>query len=265
MDHLRGSSPTKTSPPGNESPEQLLDVFRAAALSVTKLYKTSAAAQNKARTDGYQDCLEDLLVFLDKHDIGLSDGEGWRIRRWATERFDREGVTQSIESEDEADKNETVSSPEIHRSDGTPLSTVTQPEPEMRTDSAPPAPVPEPAPIQSAAEAASTAPPQPIVVPTQDNFTFQSSMAYPQDTDLSMANLDLSDSRTNQNLPHRHTSHSFRPRGTKSVPRARASHLGRGAGQKRKINIAEIFDLGSIGGKDIFGGGNGGGKRSRHT
>ncbi|KAK6074829.1 hypothetical protein SCUP234_04107 [Seiridium cupressi] len=271
MDGIRGSSPTKTSG-GNESPEQLLDVFRAAALSVTKLYKTSAAAQTKARNEGYQDCLEDLLVFLDKHNIGVGDGEGWQIRRWATERFDREGVTQSIESEDEVEKNEPVSSPELHRDSHTPLST-TQHEAESRRDSAPPAPAPVPVPtlaplpVQAAEVISTPAPTHPITVPSQDSFTFQSSVAYPQDTDLSMANLDLSDSRSMNPTSHHH--------GTARIPRIRnnrngvqrprnPTHIGRGAGQKRKLNIAEIFDLGSIGGKDLFSG-NGGGKRSRHA
>jgi hypothetical protein len=270
MEGIRGSSPTKNSG-GNESPEQLLDVFRAAALSVTKLYKTSAAAQTKARNEGYQDCLEDLLVFLDKHNIGVGDGEGWQIRRWATERFDRDGVTQSIESEDEVEKNEPVSSPELHRDSHTPLPT-TQPEPEIQRDSAPPAPASAPAltlaPItaQATEARASPAPIQPITVPSQDNFTFQSSVAYPQDTDLSMANLDLSDSRANASAHHHGTSRISRSRNNRNgLQRPRnTTHIGRGAGQKRKLNIAEIFDLGSIGGKDLFGG-NGGGKRSRHA
>ncbi|ETS81071.1 hypothetical protein PFICI_06073 [Pestalotiopsis fici W106-1] len=274
MDGIRGGSPTKNSG-GNESPEQLLDVFRAAALSVTKLYKTSAAAQTKARNDGYQDCLEDLLIFLDKRNIGVGDGEGWQIRRWATERFDREGISQSIESEDEVDKNEPASSPELHRDSHTPLPS-TQHDAEIRRDSAPPAaaPVPTftlaPVPSQPADVTSAPAPLESITVPTQDNFTFQSSVAYPQDTDLSMANLDLSDSRTNNtnnSSLHHGSARLSRARNNKNgLQRSRnVGAIGKGAGSKRKLNIAEIFDVGSIGGKDIFGGGNGGGKRSRHN
>jgi hypothetical protein len=80
MDGMRGlntASSAGKQTVTTESPEQLLDVFKAAALSVTKLYKTSALAEAKARTDGYQDCIDDLLAFLDKGNIGLSDGEGW--------------------------------------------------------------------------------------------------------------------------------------------------------------------------------------------
>ncbi|UKZ52020.1 hypothetical protein TrVGV298_005787 [Trichoderma virens] len=120
-----------------DSPEQLLDVFKAAALSVTKLYKTSAKAEARARADGYQECLDDLLMFLDKENIGLDDGEGWRIRRWATERLDgRDAGHQSAESEDEVDKGERNTSPEITRASAEP-STSTPVQIQARTVSPP--------------------------------------------------------------------------------------------------------------------------------
>ena len=74
---LPGTSPPKQQK--GEPPEQLLQAFKAAALSVTKLYKTAAADQGRTRAEGYQDALDELLAFLDREDIGLSDGEGWRI------------------------------------------------------------------------------------------------------------------------------------------------------------------------------------------
>ncbi|KAH8671367.1 hypothetical protein BX600DRAFT_510046 [Xylariales sp. PMI_506] len=264
MDGLRGTSPAKNTT-AVDSPEQLLESFRAAALSVTKLYKTSAAAQSKARSDGYQDCLEDLLVFLDKQNIGLSDGEGWQIRRWATERFDgKDGIGQSIESEDEVEKNDGTQSPDIHQSSTTTInnnnSNTSQPvESDGKTDATP-------VPMEQS-DVSSATPLHQITVPTQDNFTFQSTMTYPQDSDLSIANLNLSDTRTGSTASAQHhpASHTIRSRNNRALSRSRTSNqLGRGAGQKRKINIAEIFDLGSIGGKDVFGG-NGGGKRSRHA
>ncbi|KKF94944.1 hypothetical protein CFO_g2723 [Ceratocystis platani] len=127
-----------------DSPEQLLDAFRAAALSVTKLYKTSASAQNKARLDGYQDCLEDLLAFLDRENIGLGDA--------------------------------------LSDSTATPTS-----RPPLRS----------------------------------------------------------------------------RLAASNSTRNSQSRHLGRGSGQKRKLNIAEIFDFGDLGnGKDMFGSGP---KRNRHA
>ena len=67
---------------------ELLQAFKSAALSVTQLYKTAAADQEKARLAGYQDALDDLLSYLDQENIGVGDGEGWSVRKWATERLD---------------------------------------------------------------------------------------------------------------------------------------------------------------------------------
>ncbi|KAI0456972.1 hypothetical protein F5B21DRAFT_466375 [Xylaria acuta] len=250
MDAMRGSSPPKATL-GTGSPEQLLDAFKAAALSVTKLYKTSAAAQAKSRSDGYQDCLDDLLAFLDKRNIGLGDGEGWQIRKWATERLDgRDSGPQVTDDEDEVDKAETVSSPELPRLNVVSQSSAT------RNDSAPPASHP---PVVEE--------PQMITVPTQDTFTFQSPHPYPQESYLNIANLDLSDSiRTNDNMTQGPSGQTNRVRREKRGPRPRnttTAHLGRGAGQKRSINLAELFDVGSVNlGKEAFGRE---GKRGRHT
>jgi len=266
MDPIRGTSPPKTTV-GADSPEQLLDAFKAAALSVTKLYKTSAAAQAKSRTDGYQDCLDDLLVFLDKHNIGLGDGEGWQIRKWATERLDgRDSAPQITDDEEDTDKTDIVSSPEISRASAVP--NVASVPATVRNESAPPASqspstTPETTPVEQ----------QMITVPTQDHFTFQCPHPYPQESYLNLANLDLSDRiRTNDGTTQGSSatpgSQTTKPRRDKRNLRPRNStmtsgHLGKGAGQKRPINFAELFDVGGLNfGKDVFGRE---GKRSRHT
>ncbi|OTA89196.1 hypothetical protein M434DRAFT_398711 [Hypoxylon sp. CO27-5] len=262
MESLRGSSPSKNAT-GGESPEQILDAFKAAALSVTKLYKTSAAAQAKARVDGYQDCLDDLLSFLDKNNIGLGDGEGWQIRKWATERLDGRDTTQ--ESEDEVEKTDPASSPEIHRSGSQAQLSTMRNEAPMHQDS-----------VQVSAHPVANITPTEehtmITVPTQDNFTFRSSHPYPQAQEPypNLENLDLSDStRTNDSSTSQGSStvpiaHPTRLRNKQRGPRPKpTNHLGRGAGQKRSINFAELFDVGSVAfGKDVFGRD---GKRSRHT
>lgn len=260
---LPGASPQKQAP---QAPEQLLQAFRSAALQVTNLYKTATDNQTRARSEGYQDALDELLAFLDKEDIGLSDGEGWRIRRWATERLDgRDAVSSVMESDDETEKAERGSSPILRRSQSaTHLSARTSSP--IRTESAPPS---MPAPIPEHQEA-------PMLPPAGD-FTFRSSHAYPQDADMSLSDLDISDSRRQSIsasvVPHsthatagititrpnrsasRHSSQSSRHNGRSS------GTVGRGAGQKRKINIGEFFDIGDLGhGKDGF---SGGGKRGR--
>ncbi|TQW00297.1 hypothetical protein V2A60_001395 [Cordyceps javanica] len=243
MDSSRTTAGSSKQAMGTETPEQLLDVFKAAALSVTKLYKTSALAESRARADGYQDCLEDLLSFLDKENMGLCDGEGWGIRRWATERLDgRDSALQSTESEDETEKAaERTASPEMTRTSAEPQQTATQ----IKADS--PAPTGQPPRVDE---------PTHFVVPSQDSFTFQSAHPYPN-----IATLDLSDSRA-------HDASSFPARTAKArlnatgTGRLRTSgHLGRGAGTKRRINFDDFFG-GCFGGKDPS---NPGGKRGRHA
>ncbi|KUI55437.1 hypothetical protein VP1G_02730 [Cytospora mali] len=253
----------------SETPEQMLDVFRAAALSVTKLYKSSISAQARARADGYQDCLDDLLQFLDKTNLGLSDGEGWKIRAWANERLEgRDGSPQAIESDDDTEKPEPMSSPEIHRSSST--ACVTQPP----TTSLP----------RSEAQA-QTEPATPVVqeiiadepeiaVPTQDTFDFRSAHPYPQDAQphLNLANLRLSDGRSHDNSISSNATISMSrpsPRNQRHGGNGRnlqrgSSRLGYGAGAKRKVNFGEFFDLGNLGTfRDTFGGS--GAKRTRHN
>ncbi|KAK8048899.1 hypothetical protein PG994_010629 [Apiospora phragmitis] len=263
--NMRGTSPTKTPAAGLDSPEQLMDAFKNAALSVTKLYKTSAAAQTKARSDGYQDCLEDLLAFLEKQNIGLADGEGRQIRLWVNERYEgRDGSSQPLDSEDEVEnmKTEAAPAPDLHRSNSNanlPAPQQPQQQHDVRTNSAPPAPTSDLVNPKIAGSVHVAAPPPHFVVPTQDTFTFQSSMAYPSESDLNIANLDLSDNRSNDAANHHPATQNFRPKPSRSGARPKTGHISKTTG-KRKINLAELFDVG----KDLFGG-NGGGKRSRHT
>jgi hypothetical protein len=249
----RGMSPSKQNANNDSTPEQLLDAFKAAALSVTKLYRVSAGTESKARMEGYQDCLDELLAYLDRENIGLEDGEGWKIRSWATERLDgRDSASQAVESEDDADKADPPSSPEVARSSIATHLAAMRNEAPSRIHSAPP----------SVAEI--TEEPQ-ISVPTQDTFSFQSTVPYPQDAHLNLANLDLSDSRSHDGVSTHRTQSSIQSKSRNGRTGQRGSnYLNRGAGQKRKLNIAEIFDLGSLSsGKDVFGAG--GGKRSRHV
>ncbi|RDA87178.1 hypothetical protein CP532_4242 [Ophiocordyceps camponoti-leonardi (nom. inval.)] len=240
MDPARGS---KRNMPPHEPPEQLLDVFKAAALSVTKLYKTSALAESRARTEGYQECLQDLLMLLDRENLGLRDGEGWTIRAWATERLEVRDPTllQATESEDEVERSDRTTSPELPR---------TSTEPQQQQQSAQKPAEPPTTSVVSIPEE-----PARIVVPTQDAFTFQSTHPYPN-----IATLDLSDSR--HDVPPLQVPRNPKARmsGSKSTSRT-SGHLGRGAGNKRRWDLNDFFG-GCLNGKDPFGNG---GKRSRHA
>lgn len=266
---LPGTSPPKQQ--AGEPSEAILTAFKAAALSVTNLYKSAARDQGRQRAEGYQDALDELLSFLDKEDIGLTDGEGWRIRRWATERLDgRDSVSQNMESDDEtAEKTDRASSPVLQRSQSaTRLSSTANPTRTVspaRTDSA------TPAIVTPTAEN-----PPPNLMPPQNTFTFRSSHQYPQDADIILSDLDLSDNTRAPSHDGSVASHASntttsgitltRPRNRHNNHSARLSQrtgstIGRGAGQKRKINLGDFFDIGNLGhGKDSFGGG---GKRGR--
>ncbi|KKA29506.1 hypothetical protein TD95_001583 [Thielaviopsis punctulata] len=287
------------------SPEQLLEAFKAAALSVTKLYKTSAAEQSKARLEGYQDCIEDLLAFLDRENIGLGDGEGWVVRSWATERLNGDPGMNTGDSDDDESSSAAEPShsapPSIPSSSAvssvtslpssataharTPTTTTSTPapaagRPTMISSEIPtmpptrptshemPAPseigsfnpsmAPVSAPSLSQPSTPSSTPIKPFpsnfTVPTADSFTFQSGIAYPNIDQLALSDATPSAPRT-----------SLRPRNVANTAsrNQQSRHLGRGAGQKRRINIAEIFDVGDLGnGKDMFGNMS---KRNRHN
>ncbi|KAK4042639.1 hypothetical protein C8A01DRAFT_44389 [Parachaetomium inaequale] len=236
---------------------ELLDAFKAAALSVTKLYKTSAQAQAKSRADGYHDCLEDLLSFLDREGLGLKNGETQRIRKWATDRMEgRDSTSPPLESDDEAERSDAqvLSSPQMQRAVPAAIQRLRDNEGPTRDASAPPILTTVPIQPSPAVEELD------IAVPSQDTFNFQTSHPYPHDEALRLANLNLSDPQTISPSNTRTTSRSGRNRNGRAGAR---TALGRGAGQKRKVNLAEIFDLGSLeygNGRDMFGSG---GKRSR--
>lgn len=276
MDSMRSlNTSLPTSAPNPRPPEQLLQAFKAAALSVTNLYKTAAAEQANARQAGYQDALDDLLTFLDKQNLGLGDGEGWRVRQWATERLSStRAVHAGSDSDDErgeTEKRARSSSPVIQRRSSVellqqrPASRSISP---VRTESAPPAPSIS---IQQHSS----------IFARPESFTFRSQYPYPQEVDMQAPETTISNTTQAETAsqsqsssstpavrvevvprrsrtPHRHPNHSSR-HNTRSIASARS--LGSGAGSKRRIAFGEFFDIGSLGdGKDGQGGG---GKRGR--
>ncbi|KAI9860424.1 MAG: hypothetical protein M1813_006082 [Trichoglossum hirsutum] len=302
MDSMRSlnTSLPVSSPPKqatNEPPELLLQAFKSAALSVTTLYKLAAAEPDRARKEGYQEALDDLLQFLDRENLGLGDGEGWKVRQWATvgkaEGRDCASGATASDSDDEraeAQKRARSLSPVAQRTGNLQerqrsQQTTRQPSP-VRTGSAPPAvptqqPPPPPPPQQ-----------QQIPFARPDLFTFRSPIPLPQhsDSDIELPDHDIFSSPSPQSANHdtlqfqqqpsapslrvevvpratrsstRHSTHN-----TRSMTSSRSSTsigaLGTGAGYKRRLPFGEFFDLGSLESnrKDGFGGG-GGAKRGR--
>ena len=277
MDSMRSLNKSLPPSPRHRSakpPEKLLQAFKSAALSVTNLYKTAASDEAQARFEGYQEALDNLLAFLDKESLGLGDGEGWKVRKWATERLEgaplAAGGSDSDDERGETTKRSRSFSPALQRK-------LTPEAPEAQTSSLPASPVR----IESTVSTVLMSAPQTTVAAaTPEVFTFRSSRAYPQDVEMqadsTTASLSEPESQFQGNgssttsavrvevvprgsrPPHRGPNHNNRPN-TRSAASARS--LGSGAGSKRRIAFNEYFDLGSLGdGRDSFGGGN---KRGR--
>ncbi|KAI9768849.1 MAG: hypothetical protein M1840_004663 [Geoglossum simile] len=278
------SSPPKQST--GEPPELLLQAFKSAALSVTTLYKLAAAEPDRARKEGYQEALDDLLQFLDRENLGLGDGEGWRVRQWATagkaegrDCASGAAVSDSDDERAEAQKRARSLSPVAQQSGNLQerlqnQQTTRQPSP-IRIGSAPPA-VPAQQPQQQ----------QQSHLSRPELFTFRSPIPLPQysDSDIELPDHDIFSGPSSQSpsdgfqFQQQSNAPSLRvgvvPRTTRSSTRlsthnarsminSRSSTsigaLGAGAGFKRRLPFGEFFDLGSLENnrKDNFGGGNG--------
>ncbi len=267
-----GASNQPASKPSTNTPsEHLLQAFKDAALSVTKLYKTAAADQVSTRAEGFQDCLEDLLTFMDREDIGLNDGEGWKIRQWATQRLDGQRERNLSDDEEMNSDKERASSPVAQRK-----SAATVDSSPMRAE--PVQQVAQQQEVPEIVEEEQTPPASQAMQfpghPPTGNFSFKSDVAYPQEVEMedggeavvnsslvnAMSNPAVTFARTanrSGNRP-RNIRHSSRTVTAKNVRRAQEQDGG--AGQKRKINFGEFFDIGDS--LNPFGGG---GKRSRFT
>jgi hypothetical protein len=295
MRHLSTSLP-QTSRQQNDRTVDLLPDFKQAALSVTNLYKAADQAQRRARTAGYQDALEDILTFLDRENLGLMDGEGWRVRQWATQNLDGsgglpqqaasaarsttddDGDERASNNKDEEKEEETCSSPEAARQ----ASSEDQDSLRRRVVSEPPQ-------VQTIEIQHS---------PPRGDFTFVSQHAFPSNHERNASSpgmeLDTTSGSTpifaqssipagadivrqapRSSRPNRHTNHSKR---TDTRPSTLNFNLGNGAGSKRKLPYSDFFDISGFGEgtdrKDGASGGAGsggsphssrGGKRGRHV
>ena len=277
MDSMRSLNKSLPRSSAKQPPEQLLSAFKAAALSVTNLYKRAAAEEDQARRQGYQEALDELLHFLDKESLGLGDGEGWKVRQWATERYSGLPPVMDERDSDEDGADVDISargtSPTIrHKSSRDDLS-ITQAAPSTsptRTVSTASQSVPS---IQSLNSE----------VARPEIFTFTTPIAYPQEVEMQTLETG-EDTKEPQLQPHVPSSTSpptstarvgFVPRGTRTAHRSahritrhntRSAHstrsLGPGAGSKRGLPFGDFdfFDIGGPGDKDSPGGG---GKRGR--
>lgn len=261
------------SSPRPQPTEQLLQSFKTAALSVTNLYKNAVYEQNHARNLGYQEAIEDLLNFLDRENLGLGDGEGWKVRQWATEKSDGTGAFTSDDDErPDSEKRTRSTSPMVSRKEqpkeqpepesGRQPSTSISPRRDEHLTQPQPQPQSQPAPQQQSAPVPSqTNEPDTLARPTI--FTFSAGPQYPapqqQDVDMQTtddpssqedAAVNISVLPRNLRQTHRHNNHS------RTNQRTSTRDTSVGLGSKRKFNLPDFFDLSGLGnGRDMFGGG----------
>lgn len=274
MRSLNTSLPTSRSR-RSQAPE-LLQAFKSAALTVTNLYKTAATDQANTRQLGYQDALEDLLSFLDKENLGVQDGEGWKIRQWATERFEGGDTSgNSIDSdEDRADTEKRARS-----SSPVPQTRTNHEALEMRTD--------HPRSDNVAPRTESAPPPirkeenPSLVMDRPSMFTFSAAQPLPsRDVPMHMVENSSNDLHSSSSPPsevitspatsslrveivNRGARMQNRHASTRHNTRSGNRDMGFAGGTKRKFNLPEFFDISNVG--SFRDGTNGNGKRGRYA
>lgn len=255
MRSLNTSLPSSTPP---QPPEQLLQSFKTAALSVTHLYKNAVYEQSQAKQAGYQEAIEELLQFLDKQNLGLGDGEGWKVRQWATERNDGMGAPPS-DDDDQADSEKRARSttPATARKDHREAGTARQPS----RSASPPKDERQSAPPSQHVNDGNTLG-KPAI------FTFTSGPTVPQGQEVDMhtdnpPTAPHDDSGVSVPVMPRgsrpHHRHGNLPRPN---PRTPSREPSVGIGSKRKLTFPDFFDLSGVThARDMFGGG----KRGRYS
>jgi hypothetical protein len=239
-------------------PEALLQAFRTAALSVTNLYKSAVTDQNASRQMGYQEALADILTFLDKENLGLQDGEGWRVRQWATERYDGSALPQQIESDDHDDRSESEQRPRsVTPTREQQVDTSTEPSETPRTertapneDSSCPATQDQPAPNPIFYFSGNTASASADDMQT-DEDGHQSTDGHGSLTTNNTTRVPSGASRSNR-AP-------VKGGNQRHATRSSTKEFTFNAGTKRKFQIPDFFDISNIGPRD----GTGGSKRGR--
>ncbi|KAJ5125426.1 hypothetical protein N7526_007603 [Penicillium atrosanguineum] len=259
MRSLNTSLPSST--PRPQPPEQLLQSFKAAALSVTNLYKNAVYEQAQARQAGYQEAVEDLLHFLDRENLGLGDGEGWRVRQWATEKCDGTAQGSDDDERTDPDKPDRSATPAAGRKEAPSSEPAARQQPTSAPASVPSAP-PMPRPETTTTTPTPQAHPQEISPGSPPTLVQRSPQC--QDLEMDVQSSDnptpplqddapVSISMMPRNPRHQHRHNNLARPIARPFPRESPASIG----SKRKFNVPDFFDLSG----DMFGGG----KRGRFT
>lgn len=251
MDSMR--SLNKSLPKTKRQPD-VHQSFKNAALQLTNLYKSALADVDRARSDGYQEALDDLLTFLDRGNLGVGDGEGWRIRQWATERLDgpRHANSDEDDENDMDDKRARSSSPIMERT----ISPEATRTPDVHADAAQRSDSAPPVQLEASVTEAETS-------PLHQVFQFSASQPYPSHVSAENAFGDFGAAARRAFPTPRRERHSNRSssRNLQRTATQNLFQLGQGAGQKRRM--MDSFHPDSP--NDRRDGAGGGPKRGRMT
>jgi hypothetical protein len=121
MDSLHGSLPFTS-----RRRNAVLVPFRETARTLTNLFKTASAEIDRAYTDGARDALDQLLGQMDRESLGLSEGEGWRVRQLIMGIIQTQSNSSWQPAEEDMEQDDQKPAP------SSPLSSPTQPSPVAR-------------------------------------------------------------------------------------------------------------------------------------
>lgn len=95
MNGLQGSLPLSS-----KRRTALLQPFRDSAYNLTAFFKTASAEVDRAFADGARSALEQLLAGMDRENLGLQEGEGWRVRQMVMDLYQGLQADEGDVSED---------------------------------------------------------------------------------------------------------------------------------------------------------------------
>ncbi|KAF2745274.1 hypothetical protein M011DRAFT_406811 [Sporormia fimetaria CBS 119925] len=214
-----------------------LQAFRAAALTVTNLYKSASAEAEKARCEGYQDALTELSNFLDRHYTDANDATVRRLRQWVSERQDGAPAHSSDSDDDVVDDIRATRSP----SPSLENTTSADPAPASEAASSDPAVQPETGQQQPQPEDSTQVDIGPL--PQQNFFRFTAGHPFPaHDSENSLSVDPPMPARRTVAASRRSGVRSSRTHQRNSAANVSLFSLGGGAGQKRKL-VPDFFQL----------------------
>jgi hypothetical protein len=220
MGSLHGSLPLS-----NRRQNTVLAPFKQTAFALTTLFKTASAEIDRAYSDGAREALELLLSSMDRENLGLQEGEGWRVRQMVMELYQGLGgegqkpASQGQKQEEDVPSDESLSESETSHAEDS-----------MSTDEQTASAAQDDTPTEAEETITPQAPISRFSVPSTD-FTFQTS------DHVRRIFGSILESESQDSLERRRPLSSISNISTKPTAKQKPSApLGSGAGTKRRFS-----------------------------